>query len=139
MRGLDFVTVIGLFVLAVIDVKKKKIPVWFVGVFSMVLFIIRFIEGISLLDFVVGLLPGVVLLILAVCSREKIGIGDGLVLCALGIGYSLKDIVGILGVSFFITAIWAIALLILKRANRKTELPFLPCLFIGYLLVNWIK
>lgn len=139
MKGLDIVVLIGLGILAIIDIKKKKIPVWFVGIFSIIVLSMRFVEGIVLSDVMGGFFLGVLILILAVCSRENIGIGDGLVLCTLGIGYCLEDMIGILGISFFLAAIWAIGLVLLKRANKKTEFPFLPCLFTGYLFIVWIK
>lgn len=139
MKGLDIVVFLGLGILAIIDVKKKKIPVWFVVVFSIIILLIRFVEGMVWLDFIGGFFLGVLVLILAICSRENIGIGDGLVFCALGIGYCLEDMIGMIGVSFFLAAIWSIGLLILKKANKKTEFPFLPCLFAGYLFIIWIK
>lgn len=139
MKELDIIVLMGLAVLAIIDIKRKKIPVWLVGIFSIVVLLIRLIEGIVWIEFIGGILVGVGVLVLAIGTREKIGIGDGLVLCTLGIGYYLEEMIGILGISFFLAAIWAIGLLILKRGNKKTEFPFLPCVFVGYLFVVWIK
>ena len=47
MKGLDIVVLIGLGILAIIDIKKKKIPVWFVGIFSIIVLSMRFVEGID--------------------------------------------------------------------------------------------
>ena len=139
MDVVDVIIGIGLFLLAIIDWKEKKIPVWMVVVWSVILFLIRWIEGISLLNFIVACLPGIILFILAISSRERIGIGDALVLCILGIVYTVEKVIAILGISLFIIAVWASVLLVLKKANRNTPLPFLPCLFIAYFLVHWIK
>ena len=46
MSGLDMVAFLGLGALAIIDVRNKKIPVWFVIIFSIVLFSIRLWNGI---------------------------------------------------------------------------------------------
>ncbi len=139
MGGLDMVAFLGLGALAIIDVRNKKIPVWFVIIFSMVLFAIRLLNGIVWGEWFCGLIVGFIILILAIVTKEKIGIGDGFVLCALGIGYRLEEMISMLGISLFLIAICAIGLLILKKANKKTELPFLPYLFIGYFLTIWIK
>lgn len=135
MSGLNIVMIIGLGLLAVIDMKNKKVPIWLIEVFAIICFILRWVEGSSVWTFLLGLLPGIVLLVLAICSGEKIGIGDAFVVGILGIGYTIENVISILGISLFFIAIWAIGLLIMKKANRKTELPFLPYLFVGHLLV----
>lgn len=141
MSQLKIIMGIGLGILSVIDIKKKRIPVWMVSLLAIICFILKYIVESSTIGIgiVLSFLPGIVLLILAICSDGKIGIGDGLVVCILGIGYTLEEIISMLGISFFFTAICSIGLLIVKKADRKTELPFLPYLFIGHFLVNWIK
>ena len=139
MSGLHIVIIIGLGILAVIDIKNKKIPVYLIGSFAIICFLLRWTQGISLLEFILGILPGIILLLLAIWSGEKIGIGDGLVVGVLGMAYTIEIVISILGISFFLIAICSIGLLIAKKVNRKTELPFLPYLFLGNLLVYWIK
>ncbi len=135
MSGLNIVMIIGLGMLSIIDIKSKKLPIWLIEVFAIICFILRWFEGISVWNFLLGLLPGIVLLLLAICSGEKIGIGDAFVVGTLGIGYAIENVISILAISLFFIAIWAIGLLIVKKANKKTELPFLPYLFVGHLLV----
>ena len=139
MSGLNGVMIIGLGVLSVIDIKNKKLPTSLIGIFAIVCFILRCFQGISTGSFILGLLPGIVLLLLAISSGEKIGIGDALVVGILGIGYAIENVISILGISLFLIAIWAMGLLIIKKANKKTELPFLPYLFVGHLFVCFIK
>lgn len=139
MSGLHIVIIIGLGILSVIDIKSKKIPVWFIGGFAIVCFLLRWIQEVSLLEFILGILPGIILILLAIWSKEKIGIGDGLVVCIVGMAYTLETVISILGISFFLVAICSIGLLIVKKANGKTELPFLPYLFLGHLLVHLVK
>ena len=135
MSGLNIVMIIGLGILSVIDIKNKKLPIWLIGVFAMVCFILRWFGGVLVWDFLFGLLPGIVLLLLAIGSGEKIGIGDAFVVGILGIGYAIENVISILGISLFLISVWAIGLLIVKKANKKTELPFLPYLFVGHLVV----
>ena len=105
LSALNIVMIIGLGILSVLDIKSRRIPIWFVGVFSIVCFLLRLIEEISLWELVLGVIPGIVLLIVAVWSKEKIGIGDAFVVCILGIGYSVKTVISIVGISFFLIAI----------------------------------
>ena len=131
--------VIGLLlVLSIFDMRMKKVPVWLIGLAAGVALIFRMVESVPVLQLLAGLLPGIFVLLLAVCTKESIGTGDGLVLCALGLFCSLKETVAVLGMALFFAAVVAVVLLVLKRAGRKTELPFLPCLCTGYLLcVLW--
>ena len=131
--------VIGLLlVLSIFDMRMKKVPVWLIGLVAGVALIFRMVESVPVLQLLAGLLPGIFVLLLAVCTKESIGTGDGLVLCALGLFCGLKETVAVLGMALFFAAVVAVVLLVLKRAGRKTELPFLPCLCTGYLLcVLW--
>lgn len=131
--------VIGLLlVLSIFDMRMKKVPVWLIGLAAGVALIFRLVESVPVLQLLAGLLPGIFVLLLAVCTKESIGTGDGLVLCALGLFCGLKETVAVLGMALFFAAVVAVVLLVLKRAGRKTELPFLPCLCTGYLLcVLW--
>ena len=141
MSKLNIIMGIGLGILSVIDIKNKRIPIVGVVLLGISCFILRYVVERSILGIgiVLGILPGIVLLILAICSDGKIGMGDGLVVCILGIGYTVEEIISMLGISFFFAAMCSIGLLIVKKADRKTELPFLPYLFIGHFLVHWIK
>ena len=139
MSGLNIVVMIGLGILSVIDIKNKKIHVYLIGGFAIICFLLRWVQEISLLEVILGILPGIVLLLLAIWSGEKIGIGDGFVVSILGMAYTIDTVISILGISFFLIAICSIVLLIAKKVNGKTELPFLPYLFLGNLLMYWIK
>lgn len=127
--------VLGVLVgLSICDLKTKKIPVAAVVLFGAAVLGYRLMTGIELLGLLVGLVPGAVLLLLAVLTGESIGIGDGLVLCVVGLFCGLTKAVSVLAMALVLSSVVAMVLLVLKRAGRKTELPFLPCLCSGYLL-----
>ena len=119
---------------AIYDLKYKKVPVWAVLVFGAVVLGYRFYAGAGIVELLFGLVPGILLLLTAFCTRESIGYGDGMVLCVLGLFLGIKNALAVLGMALFLAALPAGLLLVLKRAGRKTELPFLPCLFAGALL-----
>lgn len=118
----------------VYDLKRRRVPVAAVAVCSLVVLVYRLGAGIGFWELAAGLVPGAVLLLLARCTKESIGTGDGLVLCCLGLFCGLRQTVAVLGMALVLSSVMAIVLLVLRRAGRKTELPFLPCLCSGYLL-----
>lgn len=85
---------------------------------------------------VLGLLPGIFMLILAWSTRESIGYGDGLVILGMGCFYALGEIMGIVMIAITIAGITALGLLVFGHKNRKSEFPFVPFL-LGAHLVMW--
>ena len=119
--------------LAVVDFKQKKIPVLPVAAMGVLLLLFRLWNGVELRELATGLLPGAGLLLFARLSREAVGTGDGLVLLALGMGYGAEEILVMLFVALCLAAGLSVVLLVSKRAGRKSEIPFLPFLFFGWM------
>lgn len=124
----------GLAGFSVYDLKTKKVPVAAVALFGTAVLIYRLCTGAGPAELLPGVLPGLALLLAAVCTKESIGTGDGLLLCVLGVFCGIKKAMAVLGMALVFAALLAVILLVIKRAGKKTELPFLPCLFAGYLL-----
>ena len=134
MNGAEYIMLGCLLILSIMDLRTRKIsllPVLLLGLFAMGY---RFWENESLWEVLTGMLPGGVLLLAAWVTKESIGYGDGIVLLVVGVFCGIKKTVAILGISLILAAVMAMLLLVLRRAGRKTELPFLPCLCSGYLL-----
>ena len=119
--------------LAVVDFKQKKIPVLPVAAMGVLLLLFRLWNGVELRELATSLLPGAGLLLFARLSREAVGTGDGLVLLALGMGYGAEEILVMLFVALCLAAGLSVVLLVSKRAGRKSEIPFLPFLFFGWM------
>lgn len=121
-------------ILALIDMKKKQIPVLGIGVLFFVFLMGNLCTDFDMVELLLGLLPGGVALLLSYVTGGKLGSGDGFVLLAVGIGTGLYQTVFIWGIALFLAAVTAMVLLALKKVRRKTELPFVPCIFWGYVL-----
>ena len=134
MEIAEWVVLFFMVVLAGIDLKTKQVPVLMVILLGVGCAIYRLWVGTGFWEMAAGAIPGALLLAIAVCSGESIGIGDGLVLFVLGVFCGASQAVAMLGMALFLVAVLAGVLLIIRRAGRKTELPFLPCLAGGYLL-----
>ncbi len=87
-------------------------------------------------EMLVCLLPGGLFAILAFLTKEQIGYGDSLLLLMLGgcVGGEATVRIWICGlvVSFFISVL----LLVLRKADKKTRIPFVPCLLLGSLIIG---
>lgn len=121
-------------VLSLGDIKTKQVRVAVLIPFGAAALLWRIIQSAEAADLLTGVVPGMICLLLSYVTGESIGRGDGLVLCILGLLCGIKVTMAVFGLALVFAAIWAMFLLIWKRAGRKTELPFLPCLSLGYLI-----
>lgn len=120
---------------AVTDMKKRQI-----SLFTVPLFIIAGIayqlwnEKADWVSLSAGIALAFFLLGLSFLSKQAIGFGDGLVVlvCAVFLGFA-KSIVLVMG-GFLLASFAGVVLLICKRANKKTPLPFVPFLMISYVI-----
>lgn len=134
MNGRDIILICGLALLAFFDIKHKMIPVVPVIVIGASLLAGALLDGEPVLKLVTGLIPGGILLLLAVCTSESIGIGDGLVFCMIGAGCGFTRTITVLGLALVISAVISMVLLCKGKVEKKTELPFLPSVFLGFCL-----
>ncbi len=145
VAGFYFIVVSILIIIAVIDFYHKIIPDRFSIMFVALSFGKLIIEhsgfnnlfrGEGLLDLLMGPILFLFFYSIWFFTRGR-GMGFGDVKLSLGIGWMLGFIGGISAIvlSFWIGAIVGIALVLLKKAGPKTEVPFAPFLILGVLLV----
>ena len=90
------------------------------------------LEGESILHLaVLPLLPGAVLTLLSLLTRQGIGLGDGLLLLFMGPCMGLTGTVLGLMTALFAGSIFSGILLAIKKATRKTRIPFVPFVALG--------
>lgn len=80
----------------------------------------------------IGILAGIYMFFFSFLTREAVGRGDGFMVMAAGIWMREKTI-GILMGAFLLAAAIGILKICLKKADRKSELPFAPFFFLSYL------
>ena len=80
-----------------------------------------------------GAAVGLCIVGISIASRGQIGRGDGMVLGAIGLLLGFRGCLAVVCLASWIMAIISAILLILKKGNRHTKLPFLPALFVGYI------
>ncbi len=123
-----------LFMQSIWDIRTKKIPLWISLGLGGCSFFYSLCCQRECLCFLLALLPGVCCLILSFCTRESIGYGDGILLCSLAMLYSLEEMTVLILIAVFLAGIIGVVLLTVFHKNGKYGLPFVPFLFLGWLL-----
>lgn len=138
MQKLVIQTVILLFLAvgAYVDFCTKKVSGMFLGIF----FIVCVACVIYLKDYdnhwrYIGLLTGIIFCVISYLSRQAVGLGDAVVSSILGFALGIYDMLLVLFLAFCFTAVIGSLLLVLKRIGRKTQIPFLPFVYVAYACV----
>lgn len=129
---------------SVFDIRTKKVPLYVLaaGTLPAIVFLCRRMMqntengwGGNVMDIVWCLLPGLFLLLLSRITEEKIGAGDGLLLLLLGVmeGGRMAGLVFCWGI--FLQSVFAVGLVICKKAGKQTQIPFVPFLLLGRLVL----
>lgn len=107
------------------------------------IFLCRIIDYFLLRDIyqLTALIPGVIfslsILLFSLCFHKSFGLGDGLLLAALSFGKSWHFIM-----CFLLSTLWSggacALILLLKGADHKTAIPFVPFIVFGYYVAGLI-
>lgn len=131
----DVITAGWLLVLSAVDIKKKSVPLWLLGVGAVETAVILLADGLS--GGIDGwmlcrsLIPGTVFLATA-AATGKAGYGDGIVLIMLGLMSGAKVCLLVMTAGLFLLAIFSGVLLALRKVQRTSRIPFLPFLAVGW-------
>lgn len=132
-----FSILIYLIICTFTDLKKRSISLIISTVFilaGLILCILGYSPHDNFISLLLSLLPGGVLLLLSVVTKEAIGYGDGLMLITMGFYLSHPENLSILLYSLIIAGIFSLFLLTLGKYQRKYKIPFSPFLLLGYLI-----
>lgn len=121
---------------AVVDIKKKEIPVWIfvvLGVTALTGSICG--GGYGLYKMAAGVIPGILLLGLARITEQSIGYGDGIILAEIGCMTGAGICTIILAGALALAGIFSMGMLIVKRVDKRYRIPFIPFLTTVYIIV----
>lgn len=123
--------------LSLFDIRYRSVPVW------MVLSGGAVITGIGICGCVwgesdpaallSGMIPGIVLLLLALGTR-KAGWVDGIVLMLLGSILGFSQCILAAALSLLMISVLSAVLLIMKKADHGTTIPYIPFLTMSFVL-----
>lgn len=128
MTGLLMVLV----VMSIFDIKTKKIPIWILVVISIsgiTLWVVGNDKNLS--GLMMSLVPGAIMTILSIVTKEKVGMGDAIVITCLGIGLGLEKCSFLVMIALFANFFFAGIMFLMKKVNRSTQLPFIPFITLG--------
>ena len=118
------------------DLRSKKIKnsyLWLGGIAGIISKIMDIVfDNCSFKEWLWALFPGMLLLVVAKATREKIGMGDGWVILILGNFLSVVEILYVFQTALLVIIVISIVLLCGKKIDRKYEIPFLPFLWAAY-------
>ena len=124
--------VLLLLIAAIHDIRRRTVPRWTLaaaGALSAAAVTAGLLSGsTSPVYLAFALLPGILLLSLSFLSGEGIGYGDGLMGLCIGPVFGAEAMAAGICMAFFLSALLSVVLLVLRRADRKTRLPFIPFL-----------
>lgn len=124
---------------AVLDGRRKRLStayLWIGVVLAFSFFFQEFDEiNIEVGQLIMRVIPGVLFLIYARLTKEKVGYGDGIMLLILGGCLSGWNLWMVWIWASFLSMLWAGLLLIRKKAARNTQIPFVPFLWTAHVLV----
>lgn len=131
--------IIILGVICVFDIKRKKIPVYMLIILAAAGIISNFTVGeFDIEKKIIAMLPGTILLIVSMITKQQIGYGDGLIILIMGLYIDIDDILSIVLSSFLLSSIAAIILMTVFKKKKNFEMAFSPFLLIGYGLVKGV-
>ncbi len=138
MSSVIYIT-IWLISISVMDIRSRRVPIWTLllgGGAVLAVLAEQFVCGaMEYFDIFTGILPGVVLLLIAL-STKKAGYGDGTVLLLVGMASGGSKGLWIFCVSLFLISIYSVILLLCRRVRRDSEIPYLPFLTMAWVLIS---
>ncbi|MDD6034739.1 MAG: hypothetical protein PUC30_00850 [Lachnospiraceae bacterium] len=86
-----------------------------------------------------GVAFGIVLLMFCVFSGEALGIADGILVLVCGAAFGLYETMALCFFASLYAGGCSVILLCLRRAGRKSRIPFLPFLLLGYITMRLLS
>lgn len=121
------------------DMKEKRIPFYLFFAFGVIGILFLFIsQEKEVLPALQGAIVGIGVLFLAKVTREGIGYGDGIILLITGLYLGLRQNALLFLLAILLSSVFALVFWMVKRVDRKTEIPFVPFLAAAFLIqVCW--
>ena len=125
-----------------IDIKKKSLPKTFLLAIcsvSSVLIVIGYLLSVSSISYIqagVGAFIGGVVMIASFFSNGCIGMADAVLVLLTGLLFGYMGSIEMTMYAIFFAAVLSIILITLGKADRRTHIPFIPFMFLGYVLYS---
>ncbi|MCR5684444.1 MAG: A24 family peptidase [Lachnospiraceae bacterium] len=81
-----------------------------------------------------GAAVGLIFLLLAHVTGEKIGKGDAFVFCICGTAAGIESLIPVVMLAFLLGAVYSAGMLATGRLGKKSRIAFVPFIFLGYVM-----
>lgn len=119
--------------LALLDRKHLEIGKITLAAASAILLAVGSIGEVSLFSRLGGAAFGVLLLFFCRFSKEAMGMADGILILVCGVAFGLYETVTLSFFAALYAGCFSAILLVTHRAGKKSRIPFLPFLLLGYI------
>lgn len=114
------------------DLKNRELPVKLFVVFGILgIFANGILEYQSVKGMFAGIVPGILFLGLAKVTKEKIGYGDGIGFCVLGIYEGIRGVFAVLFPAFCLCACYGLWKMLVFKQGLGDTMPLFPFLFLA--------
>lgn len=115
-----------------LDIRKREISIPVTLLFGLAGVVYSVRTGRTMTDYLIPLGIGILILGGSVLTRGQVGMGDGWMLLALGCMLRMECYIQMACIGMLLAAAYSGVLMLVFRKNRKTEIPLLPFLLLGY-------
>lgn len=125
-------TLIFLLFSSFLDIRKREISIPVTLLFGLAGVAYSIKTGRTMTDYLIPLGIGILILGGSVLTRGQVGMGDGWMLLALGCMLRMECYIQMACIGMLLAAAYSGVLMLVFRKNRKTEIPLVPFLLLGY-------
>lgn len=93
----------------------------------------------SIWSVIAGVVIGAIIFLFGVLSKGSIGCGDGVVFTCVGIYLGGFSSIRLLFYSLIVAAIAGGLYVLIKKKSIKTQIPFVPCILVAYILMLGVE
>ena len=115
-----------------LDIRKREISIPVTLLFGLAGVVYSVRTGRTMTDYLIPLGIGILILGGSVLTRGQVGMGDGWMLLALGCMLRMECYIQMACIGMLLAAAYSGVLMLVFRKNRKTEIPLVPFLLLGY-------
>lgn len=124
---------IGVFILlipcGISDLRTRLVPVWFVGIFAVLAAVYHLLFSSDfLLQAAAGTAAGLLFVLISRLTGGALGMGDALVITALGLWCGFRDSVSLILFAFILAGIFGGVWMLVRKKKCHDDLPFVPFL-----------
>ena len=125
-------TLLFLLFISFLDIRKREISIPVTLLFGLAGVVYSVRTGRTMTDYLIPLGIGILILGGSVLTRGQVGMGDGWMLLALGCMLRMECYIQMACIGMLLAAAYSGVLMLVFRKNRKTEIPLVPFLLLGY-------